>query len=633
MSESERPLFRSFPLPSPDAWPGLKERAAEYWPSGFAWEGLYTEVDAVPPAPLPGTGDHTRGVRAVEEARAPRVGSQVALTELPATRAAIAHEIAGGAELVWLHARGTDLDRNAADAGTRDAWAGIDFRDRALVLDLGAETARVGRQLWTCFQHAASEVSLAIDPLAWLADGSIDEASLESALDALVTTARWSHENAPGWRSVTVSSVPHREAGATAVDEVAAAVATGLQYVRAMTTGGLSVDAAAGEIRFVLTVGRDVFGEIAKLRALRRLWSRAMYAAGGAAAARAASVYAISSRVERTGYGRWINQLRATVEGFAALVAGVDGLVLAPFDTSPQGIDLGRRLALTTQHILAEEAHLGRVADPAGGSWFLEAITDRLARLAWDAVRGFASQGGIGVALRDGSLDARYARQAAKHARDVATRRDRWVGVTAFPDREENAAAPAAEHDVGPRPLAVRRPTASFEALRAASDRVSASRGRPTVVLVTVGAQADFQGPVSVASRALAVGGIATEEHHASRQDNASEDEALLARVGSSTVVLCGADAALRDEGPACIGRLRAAGARLVLVTAAHETESYWRQAGADLLLDDTFDLYAILLRVHAELGIGPVAPVGPASGSPASGGSGTSGGMEATVR
>ncbi len=620
MSESDRPLFRSFPMPSRDAWPGLKERNAEHWPSGFAWEGLYTALDALPPTPPPGTGDHTRGVRLAEHVRPPRVGCRIEQTDRAAVREALAHERAGGADLFWLHGRddpgshgqgGDDWGPEPGlppDSTTAVPWADLDLEGCSLVLDLGPGTSRFGRQLPSRLSAGSLDIDLAIDPFAWLAEGTVDGAGVDASLDDLVETASWAHEHAPGWRSVMVSSVPHREAGATATDEVAASIASALAYMRAMTAGGLSVDAAASKLRFTMTVGRDVFGELAKLRALRRLWSRAMYAAGATAGARAAAVYVTTAGVERTGYGRWINQLRATVEGFAALVAGVDGLILEPFDTSDEGEMLGRRLALTTQHILAEEAHLGRVADPAGGSWFLEAITDQLARAAWELVRSFETQGGIGVALRDGSLDERYAKHAARHARDVATRRDRWVGVTAFPDREETrGAAPATtagDPSASVRRLTVRRPTARFEALRAAADRVAADGMRPTVVLVTVGAQADYQGPVSVASRALAVGGVATEEHHASRQEDASEVGAMLARVGSKVVVLCGADAALRDEGPAHLGRMRDAGARLVLVTAKHESETFWRGAGADLLLDDAFDLYSILCRVHAELRI-----------------------------
>ena len=161
-------------------------------------------------------------------------------------------------------------------------------------------------------------------------------------------------------------------------------MATAVTYLRAMTEGGLSLDAAAEQILFRVSLGTRHFLAIAKLRAARQLWGRVVEASGGSEDAGAMRIHArVSDRV-LTQRDPYVNILRNTVSVFAACIGGADMITSVPLDqvTSPPD-DLTRRLARNTLLVLQEEAHLHRVIDPAGGSWFLETITDELAAEGW----------------------------------------------------------------------------------------------------------------------------------------------------------------------------------------------------------------------------------------------------------
>jgi methylmalonyl-CoA mutase len=164
---------------------------------------------------------------------------------------------------------------------------------------------------------------------------------------------------------------------------------------------------------FAFSVAEDLFVEIAKLRAARLLWSKALDAAGvedGRTWIHArGSTRGFSASDPRT------NLLRGTVQYFAASVGGADSIALTPYDLlaeAPGGH--GRRLAAMTQHVLAEEAFLGRLADPAAGSWFVESLTDRLARAAWKLFQELESGGGLVHCLRDGRVHEVVRRSAER---------------------------------------------------------------------------------------------------------------------------------------------------------------------------------------------------------------------------
>jgi methylmalonyl-CoA mutase cobalamin-binding domain/chain len=275
------------------------------------------------------------------------------------------------------------------------------------------------------------------DPLGALAEDGELTAGLDRSLDLMAHLAAWCDANAPGLRALTVSTVPYHTSGATAVQELAYALATGVLYLRHLEERGIAPEAGARQLDFVFAVGRDTFVEMAKLRAFRRLWSQVLAACGVDDPA-PAPVHAVTSPRTLTTRDPWVNLLRVTSQVFAAVCGGAETITTQPFDAAVgQPGDLGRRMALNTHTILREESHLHHVADPAGGSWYVERLTDDLAAAGWDAFRAIEADGGMRRAFTGGAVAEQLSGSLAAARRDLATRKRPVTGVSTWPNLNE----------------------------------------------------------------------------------------------------------------------------------------------------------------------------------------------------
>jgi methylmalonyl-CoA mutase len=285
---------------------------------------------------------------------------------------------------------------------------------------------------------AALGGGLGLDPLGALAaDGELAY-GLDRSLGLLADAVAWSERSAPVLRAITVSTLPYSLAGATAVHELAYSLATGVQYLRALHGGGIQTETACRHIRFVVGVGRDLFMAVAKLRALRVVWARVVGAVGASVASSPIQIHAVTSPRSMAIRDPWVNQLRATVEAFAAIAGNADALTVLPYD-SPHGPSdaAARRTAALTHAILRDESQLHRVADPAGGSWYVERLTRELAEAAWSEFQRIEGLGGMAEALNQGAIRRQLAEALAAKRRAVAVRRDPITGVSSFPNLDE----------------------------------------------------------------------------------------------------------------------------------------------------------------------------------------------------
>jgi methylmalonyl-CoA mutase len=409
---------------------------------------------------------------------------------------------------------------------------------------------------------------------------------------------------------VGISGAPWAEAGGHAVLELAGMMAQGVEILRAVQARGGSIDEVAASTLLQVTVQRDTFEELAKLRALRLLWSKVVAACGGGEASQRSFVHAVTSRTGLTRVDPWVNLLRGTHGAFVAAVGGADAITIVPFDRA-LGVpsELGQRVARNTQSVLQLEAHLGRVVDPAGGSRVVEEATDRLAREAWSVLQSVEAEGGLVAALTSGSWQRRLAEAEARRARAVASRRQGLVGVSLFPQPGEtpvqrvSVASEAADvvgtvgsvEDIGAAvtegaviaqvgcvvgtpsavtPVPVVREAAGWEALRAVSEARS-----PKVFLAAVGARARHVGRSEFAERLLRAGGFQVVAH----PGEVSLDQLVAAFVasGADSACICGADADYVDAVPVLAAALLAQGARVVAVAGRPGAyEQAWRSAG-----------------------------------------------------
>lgn len=332
-------------------------------------------------------------------------------------------------------------------------------------------------------------------------------------------------------RAFVVDATAVHDRGASDVQELGWSMAAGAAYLRTITDAGLTVDEAAGLVEFRYAATDEQFPTIAKLRAARRLWARVLELSGvSTGSTNDMKLHAVTSRPMMSKYDPWVNMLRTTVAAFAAGVGGADSVTVLPFD-SPLGRPdaFGRRIARNTSHLLIDESHVAKVADPAGGSYAVEKLTDDLARAAWETFGR----------LDDGAdLDAEIAETNALREAEIATRKRPITGLTEFPNLGETLPERTGEGDD------VRRYGASFEALR------DAPADRP-VRLATLGTVAQHTARATFATNLFAAGGIAVAADSA---------------VSTNVACIVGTDVSYAEHGAETAADLRRNGAEWVIV-------------------------------------------------------------------
>jgi methylmalonyl-CoA mutase len=271
------------------------------------------------------------------------------------------------------------------------------------------------------------------------------------------------------------------EAGADAIQQLGIALAAGVERL-ALLSEDRPVDVAAREIEFIFAVGSTYFFEIAKLRAARMLWAQAVaaFAPMDPESCRM-NLHVRTARLNKSVCDPYTNVLRATTEAMSAAIGGCDSLTVQPF-----GFE--EHLALGIQRVLAEEAHLNAVADPAGGSYYIETLTASLAREAWKLLQRIESAGGYSAALNAGWLAEEIAKTRASREKAISSRRRALVGVNNYPDLNGKPIEPPPPPEAIAAPFPLFRLAEPFEKVRERTERhVSATGHAPKVLLLKRG--------------------------------------------------------------------------------------------------------------------------------------------------
>ncbi|QDU84549.1 Methylmalonyl-CoA mutase [Planctomycetes bacterium Pla163] len=263
-----------------------------------------------------------------------------------------------------------------------------------------------------------------------LADGRGRFDGAAVAQEELALLGHWKASGQTG-RALEVDGSYLREAGANAVDELAFLLAAATERLRGAARAGIGARAWLRQTAVRVGVGRDLFDEIAKLRAIRLVFAKlCQSAADGDCGLVAPVVHAVGLVRELAPVDRASNALRTSSHAFAGAVGGAHTIELAPFE---RGSRIGERLARTTHSVLAHEAHLARVDDPAGGSWYVEALTDGIARAAWDRFRAIERAGGLASWIESGALASLLEERRSALAAAVNAGTHTIVGVTEYP--------------------------------------------------------------------------------------------------------------------------------------------------------------------------------------------------------
>lgn len=669
---------------------GSFERLVTHTYEGIDIQPVYTDDDRVPPEELglPGVPPYLRG----SDAQGPvdtgwDLRQEHATPDLVACNRAILEDLQGGVTSVLLRLdvtarNGSDADV-ASDGSTDNEPDGVvaytlnDFEQVFSDVDLSA--VRVALESGAAYLPATALLAalcrhrkisqeqiggaLNCDPLGALARSGHLPMSADEAFRQVADVVRWTKVHCPQVQAIGVETDAYHRAGATAAQDIAFAMATGLEYLRSMTDHDLSLDDAANAMIFRFSLGTHHFLAIAKLRAARLLWHRIVTASGGAASAAAMRIHARTSERVLTRRDPYVNLLRNTVSLFAACMGGADAITSVPFDVTGGPPDaFSRRIARNSLLILQEESHLHRVLDPAGGSWFLDRLTEDVADVAWGIFQEVERQGGMLKALQSGWIASQIDAAYAPRAKDIARRKEGITGVSEFPNVAEEPVRHAAVDPGTIRKSAATRlgqtrtkkwdnvdlATANdrverlieaalqgatlgqlaraagmhrgdeiaidrlephsfagpFEELRDASDKWKAVHGkRPTVFLANMGPVSHHLARATYSKNFFEAGGFEVVSPDGFKDATAAAS--AFAASGATIGVICSSDKLYPEVVPAVAPALKQAGARsVVLAGNPGANEPAWREVGVDRFIYMKCDVLATLREILRDEGV-----------------------------
>jgi methylmalonyl-CoA mutase len=330
------------------------------------------------------------------------------------------------------------------------ALQGVDLQKTPIFVQAGASGIPIAAMVLALLEKQSRSKEglsgcIGSDPLGVLARTGKLPRAMSGAYADMAHLTSWASANAPHLQTVLVSVHPYHDGGGSAVQELAFAIATGVEYLRELQSRGLSIDQAAPRFMFTFSLGSNFFMEIAKLRAARLLWARVVAEFGGGADAQKMRIHARTSCWNKTLYDPNVNMLRTTTEAFSGVLGGCDSMHIGPMDEVARvPNDFTRRVARNTHTVLREEAGMTRTIDPAGGSWYVENLTDQVARQSWELFREVEKKGGMAKALQTGFPQAQVAATAAQRAKAYAQRRDIFVGTNMYANAADKSLEVAA---------------------------------------------------------------------------------------------------------------------------------------------------------------------------------------------
>ncbi len=586
---------------------------------GLRINPLYTRADELKGAATatPGAAPFTRGTKAQPDGFGWQIHQRVSEPDPAAANKVILEELEGGANGVVLQIEGpgqfgvkieSGADMAAVLTGVYLEYAKVQLKGGLTGVDaahhlLGA-LSTLGAKPGTVTGH------LNVDPLGALARFGNAWAPLETALAETVKLASEANGREPKLTSVLVdATIPH-EAGASEAQELAFLAAATVAYLRAFETAGIAAADALPQIAFAVSVDTDLFLTAAKVRAARRIIARIGEASNASPAAM--HFTAVSSERMMAKRDPWTNMLRTTAACAGAAFGGANAITVLPYTWALGTPDrFARRIARNAQLVLQEESSFGRVVDPAGGSWYVERLTDELAAKSWAVFQEMEAKGGLVAALSSAYLQDEIARIAEARSTSIAKGGTPLTGISVFPLLADDGVkvtphpkAPQVPERQLVRPLAPHRLGEAFEALRDTADAALAKTGkRPTVFLANLGEIIDHNMRSTWVWNFLATGGI--EGLTSDGYKDVKAAAAAFKESGTSVACVCSSDAIYAGQAEAAAKVLKGAGATAVLIAARPgDNEAALKAAGVDGFLFTGQDAIATLQSLHKTLGI-----------------------------
>ena len=358
----------------------------------------------------------------------------------------------------------------------------------------------------------------------------------------------YGHDNLPNFRVLTVHGSQLHNAGANIVQELGFSLAAANELVARLTDLGVKAHRVACRIELNVGIGSTYFMEMAKIRAARLLWSKIIEQYNPECdCAYNLYINATTSAWNQALYDPYVNMLRSTTEAMSACIAGADSISVLPFDNAyKEADDFGYRIARNQQLLLKEESYLDKIADPAAGSYYIENLTDQIARGAWEHFLKVEECGGYCKALRAGLVQDEVEKTAQQRDLDIANRKTTILGTNQYPNllekmgdkiAEEHHCCCNCEKGDEVRTLKPYRGAEAFEHLRLATEKAA---HRPKVFLLTYGNLTMRKARAGFATNFFGVAGYEIIDNPGFATPEEGAKAAL--ESGADIVVLCSSD-------------------------------------------------------------------------------------------
>lgn len=668
---------QSFPIPSFEEWKQEVEKSLKGKPfeklysttyENITIKPIYTRYDLEPLAHVgqyPGFPGYVRGTKPNGYIREPwKVSQEISASSPKEWNEIVKHDLERGQTEIHIVLERLGFPVTSLD-DIESMFSGISLDTYSLRVDAGVQSLSFLALFAAYLQKRqipfdAVRGTIGMDPVGVLAEKGQLSTSLAALYDVMADVTKWAKENMPDVKTVIVRGEPYHNGGANAVQELAFAFATAVEYINECLDRGLAIDDIARRIQFSFAVGSNFFMEIAKLRAARLVWSNIVQAFGGSEQSQKIAMHARTSYFTKTVYDPYVNMLRATAEAFAATIGGADSLHVSPFDEAIGRADeFSRRIARNTQLILLEEAHIANVIDPAGGSYYVETLTAQVAEETWKLFQQIEEKGGMVKALQDGFAQTEVENVAEQRRNNVKKRKEKIVGTNFYANlaetpvqkadengekqlssltlNEENVAQlqagfrekrwietaifmtarrataqeieealKADEASVNVEPIKQWRLAEPFEQLRKASEAHSQKHGaRPTVHLINIGSIPNYKARADFITGFFEAGGVAvtkSEGYHTAEEAVSGALEA-----NGTHYIICGSDESYRDIVTAIAKALKQANENIKLYVAgkqAPDVEQSFVQAGVDGFIHAGSNCYETIVSFMKEMGV-----------------------------
>ncbi len=477
----------------------------------------------------------------------------------------------------------------------------LDVRDDGFLLLLEKYVDEIGVSL------ADLKAGIGFDPTGEFARLGYCDLPLEDFWQKLVDSVKWASEKAPGIRVLSLDGTVYEAAGASSMQELGFVLSNAIGLIQGLQYSGFTINQLAPLFQVKLSLGSNFFMEIAKIRAFRLLWAEMIKAFGGSESNQKIWIHGKTANFNKSIYDNYVNVLRTGTEGFAGVIGGVDSLEIGHFNQLTEIPDeFSRRIARNQQIILKEEAHFGKVIDPAGGCYYIESLTSELATKAWGLMQDLESMGGMVRCLRAGKIHELIEPIAKARIEAVNKRKDVFVGINMYANPLEKEPVNGSESDVPESSKAVELDKGALPRHRAMEIlenlrlSLAKSQANKQVFLLNMGSIAEFKARADFASGFLQVGGFEV----ISNNGFASVSEAVQAAKasGAKAFCLCSTD----DNYINLVPELRKELMGQILILAGYPTdlvESY-KQQGINLFIHIRADVFNTLSQLALQMGV-----------------------------